>query len=184
MISSNNFACGACNCFDSDLISLMEFLIRSGMQLFLINQEFLIIWNSSPTFPVVFLFLELLVQLNYPLKACQKSYFWLSEGSEISKFSGALPLTPVGGKPPSCFLPRYARSFSRLAQVLATMSLTKFSCFFFFRNQELHPCRFDYFVSSQLKLVQKTPLDTLYLYGNFLLRGRSGIRNFLGRAGA
>ena len=67
------------------------------MQLFLTNQEFLIIWNSSPTFPVVFLFLELLVQLNYPLKACWKSYFWLSEGSEILKFSGALPLTPVGG---------------------------------------------------------------------------------------
>ena len=67
------------------------------MQLFLTNQEFLIIWNSSPTFPVVFLFLELLVQLNYPLKACWKSYFWLSEGSEISKFSGALPLTHVGG---------------------------------------------------------------------------------------
>ena len=56
------------------------------MQLFLTNQEFLTIWDSSPTFPVVFLFLELLVQLNYFLKACWKSYFWLSEGSEISKF--------------------------------------------------------------------------------------------------
>ena len=91
------------------------------MQLFLTNQEFLIIWNSSPTFPVVFLFLELLVQLNYPLKACWKSYFWLSEGSEISKFSGALPLTPMGGgltappKPPADLLLRYAQSLQRFA---------------------------------------------------------------------
>ena len=73
------------------------------MQLFLTNQEFLIIWNSSPTSPVVFLFLELLVQLNYPLKACWKSYFWLSEGSESQNFPGLFPLSPLGGlqRPPN-----------------------------------------------------------------------------------
>ena len=44
----------------------------------------------------IFEFLHPLVHFNYLLKACWNSNFRASRGTEISKFSGALPQDPVG----------------------------------------------------------------------------------------
>ena len=68
--------------------------------------------------------------LNYLLKACWNSNFRASRGTKISKFSGALPLDPVevaysAPRPPSCLLPRCARSNRRPASLgwLASLAL-------------------------------------------------------------
>ena len=67
------------------------------MQIFLQKQEFLqfqyFLW--FPAIPVRLV--DLLVLLNYPLKACWNSNFWASRGTKISKFSGLLLLVPVWG---------------------------------------------------------------------------------------
>ena len=119
----------------------MEFLIRSGMQLFLINQEFLIIRNSSQHFLFFFPVSRALSAAELSLESMlEKLFLAVRRKWNLKIFRGAAPYPCWGAysapKPPAAFsLATLGRS-RHLAQVLATMSLTNFSFF----SSEIKSC--------------------------------------------